>query len=64
MKVSEQCGIAASTGNKILGLITRNIIYKDKKLIILLYKAIVRAHLEHCIQAWRQYRKKDVDTFV
>ena len=28
MKVSEQCGIAASKSNKILGLIKRNITYK------------------------------------
>ena len=39
MKVSEQCGIAASKGNQILGLIRRNITYKVKKLIIPLYKA-------------------------
>ena len=45
LKVSEQCGIAASKGNQILGLIRRNITYKDKKLIIPLYKAIVRPHL-------------------
>ena len=31
MKVSEQFGIAASKGNQILGLITRNITYKGKK---------------------------------
>ena len=30
MKVSEQCGIAASKGNKILGLIRRNITYKKR----------------------------------
>ena len=30
MKVSEQCGIAASKGNQIMGLIRRNITYKDK----------------------------------
>ena len=46
MKVSEQCGIAASKGNQILGLIRRNITYKGKKLIIPLYKAIVRPHLD------------------
>ena len=62
MKVSEQCGIAASKRNTILGLIRRNITYKGKKLIIPLYKAIVRPHLEYCIQAWRPYRKKDIDT--
>ena len=57
-KVSEQCGIAASKGNQILGLIRRTIVYKEKQLIVTLYKAIVRPHLEHCIQAWRPYRKK------
>ena len=57
MKVSEQCGIAASKGNQILGLLRRNITYKDNKLIIPLYKAIVRRNLEYCIQVWRPYRK-------
>ena len=61
MKVSEQCGIAASKGNQILGLIRRTITYKDKQLIVLLYKAIARPHLEYCLQAWRPYCKKDVD---
>ena len=31
MKVSEQCGIAASKGNRIIGLIRRNIVYKEKR---------------------------------
>ena len=61
MTVSEQCGIAAAKGNQILGLIRRNIVYKEKELIIPLYKTIVRPHLEYCIQAWRPYRKKDID---
>ena len=62
MKVSEHCGIAASKDNKILGLIGRNITYKEKRLITPLYKSIVRLHLEYCIQAWRPYRKKYIDT--
>ena len=41
MKVSEQCGIAASKGKQILGLIRRTITYKEKQLIVPLYKAIV-----------------------
>ena len=43
-------------------MIRRNITYKGKKLIIPLYKATVRPHLECCIQAWRPYRKKAIDT--
>ena len=34
MKVSEQCRIEASKGNQVLGMIRRNITYKDKSLII------------------------------
>ena len=53
MKVSEQCGIAAAKGNQILGLVRQNIVYKEKELIIPLYKTIVRP-------GW-PYRKKDID---
>ena len=62
MKVSEQCGIEASKGNQIIWLIRRNITCTEKELIIPLNKAIVRPHLEYCIQAWRPYRKKDIGT--
>ena len=34
MKVSEKCGIIAAKGNQIVGLIRRNIVYKEKELII------------------------------
>ena len=61
MKVSEQCRIAASKANQVLGMIRRNITYKDKSLIVPLYKAIVRPHLEYCIQAWSPYLRKDID---
>ena len=61
MKVSEQCGIGASKGNQILGLVKRTITYMEKQQILSLYKAIVRPHLEYCIQAWRPYRKKDIE---
>ena len=61
MKVSEQCRIEASKGNQVLGMIRRNITYKDNSLIVPRYKAIVRSHLEYCIQAWSPYLRKDID---
>ena len=45
----------------ILGLIRRNIVYKEKEQIIPLYKTIVSPHLGYCIQAWKPYHKKDID---
>ena len=46
LKVSEQCIIVPSQGNQVLGMIRRNITYKENSLIVPLYKAIVRPHLE------------------
>ena len=37
IKVSDQCGIAASKGNQMIGLIRRTITYKEKQLIVPLY---------------------------
>ena len=41
--------------------VTRLVTYKEKSLIVPLYKAIVRPHLEYCIQAWSPYLRKDID---
>ena len=42
MKVSEQCAMAASKGNRNRSLIRRNKTYKEKELILPLCKTIVR----------------------
>ena len=62
IKCSERSGVAASKGYQILWLIRRNITYQEQEIIISLYKTIVTHHLEYCIQAWKPYRKKDIDT--
>ena len=58
IKVSEQCRIAASKDNQVIGMIRRNVTYQDNSLIVSLYKAIVRCHLEYCIQEWSTYLRK------
>ena len=42
------------------GLIMGNI--TNKKKIIHVFKATVGLNLEWCIQDWRQYRKKEIET--
>ena len=46
---------------RVLGMIRRNITYNDKCLIVPLYKAIVRPHLDYCIQARSPYLRKAID---
>ena len=60
-KVSRQCAEAAKKGNQMLGLIKRTITTRKKKVMLSLYKALVRPHLEYCIQAWRPFLAKDIE---
>ena len=48
-------------GSQVLGMNRKNITYKEKSLIVPLYKPIVRPHLEYCIQAWMTYQRKYID---
>jgi len=41
----------------ILGVIKRNNMYVDKNIFILLYKAMVRPHLEYANSVWCTYKK-------
>jgi len=45
----------------ILGIIKRNFIYLDKDSFVLLYKAMVRPHLEYAGSVWCPYKKGDIE---
>ena len=47
--------------NKVLGFIARNFRYKNKELILPLYKSLVRPHLEHAVQFWSKHLRRDID---
>jgi hypothetical protein len=61
LKVSKQCTKAVTTANKILGMISRAFVYRSRDIVLQLYKALVRPHLEYCIQAWRPHLQKDIN---
>ena len=61
LKVDKQCSKASNEANKRLGMINRNFKCKAKKVILPLYKSIVRPHLDYCMQAWRLHYRKDID---
>ena len=64
MNVSGQCGISESKGNQVIGMSRRNITYKEKCLIVPLYKAIVRPHLEYCIHTLSPYIREDTRIYA
>ena len=61
LKVNVQVTKASKKANKMLGYIKRNFEYKNKDIIIPLYKSLVRPHLEYAIQFWAPYHQKDID---
>jgi len=44
---------------KLKGIIKRTITYKDMKIMLNLYKTLVRPHADYCVSAWSPHYKKD-----
>ena len=44
-----------------IGVIKRNFMYMDKNTFTLLYKAMVRPHLEYANAVWCPYKKGDIE---
>jgi len=61
MKVSKQCEHAYSKASRILGLLNRTIKFKDEGIMVRLYKALVRPHVEYCASTWSPGYKKDIE---
>ncbi|CAM4578493.1 unnamed protein product [Caretta caretta] len=59
MTMSRQCDMAVKKTNAVLGCIRRGISSRDKEMLVSLYKALMRPHLEYCVQFWSPMFKKD-----
>ena len=61
LKPKEQVISVRNKANRILGFISRSVSNRSEEVILKLYLALVRPHLDYAVQFWSPYYRKDID---